>query len=676
MIQVVFNAATAFLLDDQPNWSAGIVVDASMPASYERGITGRETRRPTGDTLRLALKFSCNLNSAAAITTLRNSLQALNVQPVLCPFWPGGFAAGTMPLITAAFYVLFNADGTYSSIQPAAALGGGFAKTAYPLMVGRFASDPDPDLLFDTYGVVNYSFTEDANYPLAPAAYVPPVGIAAAAGLRPLFPWRPNWGTTPKSGGSEQDIDRQQIGQLRSMAAAYYSQIGRRKVSQDFTLSNADPLNLLAFFVAQQGEQNNFWLPAALSEASLTQNVLTTDAALHVDNVGAIGTNDFVLLDDLNNRVPLQVTGTAGSTWTLTGAVGTAFKQAATRIESLVLARFDVLKITLNFTDPTLATVTLKFKETPWETAAVAGETINVTQGALPVTAILFVFTLNVPGAAVASYFTNFERNLNDGVNTYVSAPIENEPITEAATLEKQTVKIKARNFAGNPLAQMIPFNLEWPLTLDIYEADVTVSAVPTIATLQAAGRCLFSGEVSGSDIDPPFINASCDSMKAIFDRQIPRRLYQRNCNWVLFESACGLLLANWQWNALVVSYNAATSTMVIGTITSTNGAALVAHFFSAGYCTITTAGVAQNRMVSDNTAPAAGQISLYLSSPLVTAPAVGDAVKLFPGCDGQKSTCLNKFNNYSAFGGFPFMPVGNPTVMKINQQAFGGGKK
>lgn len=676
MIPITFNALPAFLLDDQPNWSAGVAVEATIPASYERGLSGRETRRATGDTLRLALKFSCNLTSAIAITTLRNSLQSLNVQPVLCPFWPGIFAAGTLPGITAAFYALFNDDGSFASVQPASALGAGFAKTAYPLMVGILASDPDPDLLFDTYGVVNYSFTENDVYPLTPAAFVPPVGIAAAAGVRPLFPWRANWGKSPKSGGSEQDIDRVQIGQLRSTAAAYYAQPGRRKVSQDFTLSGADGTNLLAFFIGQQGEQNNFWLPAALSEASLTANVLTTDTALTVDNVAAIGTNNFVLLDDLNHRVPLQVTGTAGSTWTLSAAVGTAFNRGLTRIESLVLARFDVLKITLNFTDPTLATVTLKFKETPWEDAATAGETPGVTMGALPTTTILFVFTLAIPAAGVVSYYTNFERNLTDGANSYLSAPLEFDAINEAATLERQTTNLKSRNFTGNPLALLIPFQLEWPLLVDIYEADVTGNNVPTLATLSAAGRCLFSGEVSEGDIDPPYINAKCDSMRAIFDRQIPRRLYQPRCNWALFENACTMLPANWQWNAVVVSYSATTNSMVVGTITSANGAALTAHFFAAGYLKTTHAGNSQYRSIGDNTVPAGGQITIQLSGPFVTAPVAGDVVNLFAGCDGLKATCINKFNNYAHFGGFPFMPVGNPSVLKINTQSGGGGKK
>jgi hypothetical protein len=53
----------------------------------------------------------------------------------------------------------------------------------------------------------------------------------------------------------------------------------------------------------------------------------------------------------------------------------------------------------------------------------------------------------------------------------------------------------------------------------------------------------------------------------------------------------------------------------------------------------------------------------------------VGDVVSLYPGYDGQAATATNKFANYGNFGGFPFIPAGNPTVMRIVQPA-GTGKK
>jgi hypothetical protein len=322
----------------------------------------------------------------------------------------------------------------------------------------------------------------------------------------------------------------------------------------------------------------------------------------------------------------------------------------------------------LNFTRPDLAHATLKFCELPWETNAVAGETYGTTMGALPITAILFTYTLTTPSGTTTWYFTNFERNLTYGGNTYLSAWMEFDSITETAVLDRQSLTIKSRNFTGNPLSLLVPFSLEFPLMVQISEADVAGNAASNL-------RTYFFGEVGKCSVEPPFIDATCSTLSSVFDRTVPRRLYQRTDNWTLFESANGLLPANWQWNALVVSWTPATGALVVGTITSTSGAALVGNFFAAGYCIVTTGGATQVRMIGSNLAVAGGQVTLYLATPLATAPSVGDAVQMFAGYDGQASTSISKFNNYTNFGGFPFMPVGNPSVLRITQPT-GGGKK
>lgn len=681
MIPIAFNGNTAYLVDDQPNWDDPIVVDATVPNMYERGLSGRETRRQTGDTLRLEVKWTSLVIGDVAITNLRNSLQALNVQEVLCPFWPGQFAAGAAPVVTAAYYVLLDDTGAAPSVQPASALP--FARTAYPLMVGVLPEIPDPTLLHDQALKVDYHFADKDVYPLTfpvPAAAAT-LNAAGGAGVRPLIPFDTDWSTDPESGGAEVDIDWRQIGELRQMSSSYYTQTGRRKFSQYFKLVNNDGVNLLGFFASVGGEQNNFWIGASLSEAVLTANVAAADTALHVDVGANLGTNSFLLLNDNNNRIPLVVSNVAANTWNLSAAPGVAFAAANTRIESMVLGRFDALKLTVNFYSIYLADCKANFKELPWETNAVANETYGTTMGALPMTAILFVFTQITPSGTTTWRFTNFERNLTDaGANTYTSAPLEFDAITETAVLDRQTLTIKTRNFTGNPLSLMVPFQLEWPLMVQIIEADITAGTSSAVNF-----RYYFYGEVGKCTTNPPFLQASCSTLSNIFDRNIPRRLYVQTDNWALFETPNGLLPANWEWNAVVVSYTAATGVLIVGTVTTTNayGTALAglpatvtaAHFFAAGYCVITTGGTGQVRMISDNLAPGAGLITLYLATPLNTAPNVGDVVNLYAGYDMQSSTAINKFNNYINFGGFPFMPIGNPTVLRITQPT-GSGKK
>ena len=669
MILTAFNGHPAYLIDDAPDWSTPVMVTAAMPAAYERSLTGKETRRQTGDTLRLELKFTSQVAGFAAVINLRNSLQDLNIQPVLCPFWPGGFAAGTMPVITASWYVLL--DGVAApSIQPASALGGGFARFAYPLMVGMLVEIPDVPMEATTLATVGYHFKENDVTLLTPPAFAAPAGIAAASGVRPIFPFNADWSDRPKSVAAEVDIMRTQIGETRPLSSVYYAQHGRRRVTQSFTLLNSDALNLLSFFVTVGGENNSFWLPGNTTEANLVNNVLATDTTLTVDNGTALNGNGFILLRTPGTKLPLSVASVAGNVWTLSGAVGVAFTAAITTVESLILSRFDTLKLELTFRTPTTATVVCRFKELPWETAAVAGETIGTTMGALPTTATLYVFTLMVPGSPETWYFTNFERNLVDGAgNDYVTAPMENGDIAESPSLERQNVSLKCRNFSGNPLAMLVPFKLEWPLEVAIYEADVTGNNAGNL-------RCCFQGEIGDVSLEGPLITANCASLNWMFERSAARRLFQDNDNWNLFETASGLLPANWKWNCVVVSYNAASATLVVGTISSSNATAITANLFAAGYLQLTHAGApVQYRMISQSTAVAGGQMTISLSAPLTTAPSVGDAVAMYAGYDGSAAMCINTFNNYANFGGFPFIPVGNPFVLKI-QQPTGSGKK
>jgi hypothetical protein len=492
--------------------------------------------------------------------------------------------------------------------------------------------------------------------------------------VRPLFPFAANWVTSPHSGTSEFDIDRTQLGEIRALSQVYYTQRNRRRVQQDLTLKGSDPLNLLSFFVSLGGQVQNFWLPANLKEAWLTANVLATDTVLNVDNPSALGTNTFLCLNNGATRLPLIVTGVSGNQWDLSAAVGQPFTASQTGIESLILARFDSTKITINFVTSTFAKVSLKFKELPWETAAVAGETIGTTMGALPTTAMLYTFTLTTPGANTIWRYTNFERNLTDGGgNVYTSVAIENEDITDSPNLERQNVTVKLRNFAGNPLALMVPLQIEFPMEITIAEANVTGNNAAIINTY-------FAGEVGEVSPDGPIISATCMSLNWMFDRTSARRLYQNNDNWNLFETANGLTASDWMWNALVVGYNAATCALAIGTISANNaglngGTSLVANYFAAGYVSVTTAGASQYRMVSQSAAESGGQIIVQLASPLNVTPNVGDAVQIYAGYDGQYETAISKFNNGANFGGFPFIPVGNPFVLKITQNP-GGGKK
>jgi len=670
------DGVNAFILDDPPDWNSPFEVTAQLPTSMELALNGLEARSQLGDTLRLSVKYSVTLEGEAA-SLLRIAMAALNVQPVLCPLWPAAVAPGATPLIASEWYLPYDIDNGELPIIPASALA---AQTinCYPLMVGKLQKIADPQMLAQDVLTLTFEFVENsASTILTWPAFAPATSVAAANGPRPIWPWRADWAIAPKGGAAEVQIESQQIGQGRVLSDAYYNQTGRRRSVQNFTLTDTDIWDLLSFFAQVGNLTENFWLPTELDMGiGLVNDANAGDATITVQPDSIPG-EDFIddfffILDDLDSRQLVKLTGGSGSplVMNISPALANAFAATETRITPAMLARLDETKITVSFAAADVATVQLHFKEVPMELAGASAETIGTTMGPLVMRAWLYVFTVKYPGATQTWYFTSFERQLTDASeNNYLPQPFENEPITETATIERQSVSIKSRNFTGNPLALMVPFDLEWPLLIQIYEADVAVNAVSNL-------RCYFNGEVTRCETDGPFLTATAQSLNSLFDRQIPRRLFQNGCNWILFESKCGIVQSAWTWTGTLTGYNADTLTLTIGSVASANAAALAAHFFAGGFLTVGAGTAQQYRMIVDSTAVGGGSLQLVLATPFNAIPANGSVVTFFPACDGIVTTCKNKFNNYQNFGGFPFIPAANPSMFQTTEAAYGGGKK
>jgi hypothetical protein len=69
------------------------------------------------------------------------------------------------------------------------------------------------------------------------------------------------------------------------------------------------------------------------------------------------------------------------------------------------------------------------------------------------------------------------------------------------------------------------------------------------------------------------------------------------------------------------------------------------------------------------------GALTVTIARDPATLPAAGASVALYPGCDGVFSTCSAKFVNQLNFGGHPFLPATNPSLVKMSSNV-GGGKK
>ena len=85
--------------------------------------------------------------------------------------------------------------------------------------------------------------------------------------------------------------------------------------------------------------------------------------------------------------------------------------------------------------------------------------------------------------------------------------------------------------------------------------------------------------------------------------------------------------------------------------------------------------GASRSVPIVRSSAVSGGAVTVTLSRDPSPFPEVGLAVALWPGCDGIASTCQAKFGNWLNFGGHPYRPVANPSLVKVSG-ALTGGKK
>jgi hypothetical protein len=295
-------------------------------------------------------------------------------------------------------------------------------------------------------------------------------------------------------------------------------------------------------------------------------------------------------------------------------------------------------------------------------------ELTGTTSGALPRKAYLFRFRQIFPETVRAWYFTSYEADIIAAGQTYLSRPIEHGTWVDDLEIDKCKFTLRSRLFAGNPLALFVPLTLETPLLCDLYECS------PDSANISGAPTLLASGRVMGVSAKGPFVQCEVASPFQNLSLGLPSLQIQPTCNYRLFSGPCGLLADSWKFTGSVVSV--AGNQLTLGSLTFAGGAlpSLIPGYFAFGRVWFGAGDAYASRSVYDSMQPAAGQVRLTLGSAFDVAPT--GTVYFAPGCNRSRSHCIGKFNNYARFGGMPFVPPGNPTLISVKAAAPAGGKK
>jgi hypothetical protein len=198
----------------------------------------------------------------------------------------------------------------------------------------------------------------------------------------------------------------------------------------------------------------------------------------------------------------------------------------------------------------------------------------------------------------------------------------------------------------------------------------------------------VFVGEITKSSVRGRIITARCQAGGSVFDRQVPRFRMQTGCNHSAFDTGCSLLKASWKFTAAVATVGTPgfPFEFALENLQRVSGPTptYFEHWFAGGWAEFGSGSTWCRRPILRSSVVTAGALTISLGRDPIVFPEEGDEVVLYPGCDGRWATCgayhatnnpQGRYDNRLNFGGHPFMPVANPSLVKVSE-AVGGGKK
>lgn len=237
--------------------------------------------------------------------------------------------------------------------------------------------------------------------------------------------------------------------------------------------------------------------------------------------------------------------------------------------------------------------------------------------------------------------YTSADQNITFDAANYQAVPAMRRSTIEASTEQaRNALKVDApRDWDVAELYRVYPPSE--PITLTVREFhDGDAEAV-----VVWVGR-ITSAEWRGSQVE-----VIHEPVSSSLKRPGLRRLYQRQCPHVLYGTACAL---SEEASAVVSTVQTISADGLELSMSGTSG--FDSNYFAGGVARLSIgSGQFERRMITIS-----GSGLIVLGKPF-GALAVGQQLRLLPGCDHTLATCNTKFGNVANYGGFPFIPQKNP---------------
>jgi uncharacterized phage protein (TIGR02218 family) len=247
----------------------------------------------------------------------------------------------------------------------------------------------------------------------------------------------------------------------------------------------------------------------------------------------------------------------------------------------------------------------------------------------------LFRFSM---GSTVWRY-TSADRRIyasvgGDGLQLYEPEPMERDESDYSQEDQSGTLQVLLSRF--NPVAHLfMAQSPPQPVALTIYRLHYT----------DGATAVTFIGKVSSVVYEGPTAALRCSPLSAAMNRNIPRLLQQKHCNWALYGPGCGLNKESFKDTGTVASVS---GFMVTADVFATRADG----WFDTGWMELADG---TRRYITAHVGN-----TVTLQDPFLSLPN-GTAFSAFAGCLRTEAVCASKFSNLVNFLGFERIPSRNP---------------
>jgi len=223
------------------------------------------------------------------------------------------------------------------------------------------------------------------------------------------------------------------------------------------------------------------------------------------------------------------------------------------------------------------------------------------------------------------------------GEGTFSPQPIGRKEFSRTFTDDDNTITLPA------DLDPAPAYRYLNPTTL----VEVEVKSYPDL-------RILFTGVVAACKFKAETITAEfkVQGKYTLNDGIIPIRTFGTSCSWALFGTNCGVD------KSLFGNTMPSTQPQVSPdgySMVDTSFATFPDGYFAGGY--LETNPAVQYQYILSHTGN-----TIHFLVPFNLAH-IGNTISVFAGCDKTAATCTERFDNFSRFSGFPYIPEKNPVT-------------